>query len=374
MGGVGALCRRTDLADHRPILNRGHLQVHPQCKAPLFDPNCRLIFDVSSGGRSAPLQAGCKADNPKGQSMMDPRAARGIGATHMRILGSGKRLLLRILLLDALGGAALVVLVVVLAPTFGRPTWGREQSRATTETPARSTEVPTGTRLAGKKPRATPDQDFSPTPSVTQGATAANSPEPSETLDPTAAPTPSPATPSSTPIPPTSTHTPKPSNTSIPPSNTSTATTTPTSTQAPTATYTATTTATSTQVPSATPTSTPTLDPCSVVSFTVIQIWPGNSNFYMYNSSMQLIDITAITYSWAAAGPLTRIEFNPQLLVTFSPADPGPIGITSDDFNQRAPMGFGTRALFFFFSGSGATAAHTLTVELEGVCTITHSQ
>jgi hypothetical protein len=110
------------------------------------------------------------------------------------------------------------------------------------------------------------------------------------------------------------------------------------------------------------------------VSFTVIQIWPGNSTFYLYNSQMQIIDITAISYSWASAGPLTRIEFNPELLVTFSPAEPGPVYVTSADFNQRAPLGFGTRALFFFFSGPAATAAHTLTVELDGVCTITHSQ
>jgi hypothetical protein len=127
-------------------------------------------------------------------------------------------------------------------------------------------------------------------------------------------------------------------------------------------------------VPSATPVPSPTLDPCSVVTFTVIQIWPGNSNFYLYNSQMQIIDITGISYSWASAGPLTRIEFNPELLVTFSPAEPGPVYVTSADFNQRAPLGFGTRALFFFFSGPAATAAHTLTVELDGVCTITHSQ
>jgi hypothetical protein len=112
----------------------------------------------------------------------------------------------------------------------------------------------------------------------------------------------------------------------------------------------------------------------TVVSITQVIIEPGKSSFYLRNSQMQIIDITAITYSWASAGPLTRIDWEPETLVTFNPAAPPPVHVVSSQFAQRAPLGYGTRALMFMFSGSTPTAAHTLTVELEGLCTIRHVQ
>jgi len=222
-------------------------------------------------------------------------------------------------------------------------------------TPENQTQVPepTGTEFLSATPTETQVLDHSSTP--TTSTTTATS-EPSATLTPEE---------STTPVPPTAT--------SVPPSATNTAVP-PTSTATPSETPMSTATLTPTVTPSITPTLAPTLDPCSVVSFTVIQIWPGNSNFYMYNSQMNLIDITAITYSWTSPGSLTQIEFNPQVLVDFAPAEPSPLSVTSADFNQRAPLGFGTRALFFFFSGSTATTSHTLEVELNGICTITHNQ
>ena len=235
-------------------------------------------------------------------------------------------------------------------PGFAKPNPPATRSTDHRKTPEAATQVPRPTETVIQ----TGDTPGAPTDTIVATSTTV----PSATPPPTSSATPAPSSP--TPVSPTNT------KTGVPP--TSTSSPPPTATLVPTATFTATATLT------ITPTLTPTVDPCSVVSFTVIQIWPGNSNFYLYNSQMQIIYITGITYSWAAAGSLTKIEFNPELLMTFSPAAPPPIYVTSAQFNQAAPLGFGTRALFFFFEGSTATAAHTLTVELNGVCTITHTQ
>jgi hypothetical protein len=86
---------------------------------------------------------------------------------------------------------------------------------------------------------------------------------------------------------------------------------------------------------------------------------------------MQLIYITRLAYSWAYAGPLTRIDFEPEILMTYAAPYPGgPVYLNDEEFNQPAPLGYGTRALIFYFAASSPTLAHTLTIDLDGVCTV----
>jgi hypothetical protein len=85
---------------------------------------------------------------------------------------------------------------------------------------------------------------------------------------------------------------------------------------------------------------------------------------------MQMIYITHIAYSWAGAGPLSRVDFEPEMLVTYgTPVDP-PVYISDTEFNQPAPLGFGTRAVIFYFASTSPTLAHTLTIQFDGVCTL----
>ena len=57
--------------------------------------------------------------------------------------------------------------------------------------------------------------------------------------------------------------------------------------------------------------------------------------------------------------------------MTYNPPRPsGPVYINDEEFNQPAPIGYGTRALMFHFAASPPTLAHMLTIDFDGVCTL----
>jgi len=113
---------------------------------------------------------------------------------------------------------------------------------------------------------------------------------------------------------------------------------------------------------------------CEVTSVTQVIIEPGMSAFYLFNGRMEIVEITGFSYEWTGAGQVISVDWEPEHLANIEPPAASKLQLDRSAFAQPALAGYGTRALIFRFSGGSPTTSHTLSIELDGICTITDSQ